>query len=386
MPDPRRTSEAATGERWDAIVIGAGPAGCLAALNLARAGRRVLLVDRARFPRHKVCGCCLNEAALAILDGDGLGSIIRALPSRRLDSLALTRRRTVATFPTRPGLAIERAAMDAALADAARRSGADFRHGVAAIVGGWDGAARRVILTGPRGESVAFAPVVICADGLAGSSLRALPEFAVRVRPASRMGLGAIVRAAAAPSNAIHMACAASGYVGWVDLGDGTASVAAAADAAFVRESRGPGPAVERLWSETGATDHPSIDGADWFGAPELSRTRSRVEGPGLFIIGDAAGYVEPFTGEGMSWALWAGREAATLAAAQRPQPGEWTRRFRAGLAARHRRCAVVSSLLRTPRLMDICVHAAASWPAIARAAAARFGAPFRTPVPDPAT
>ena len=52
---------------WDAVVVGAGPAGSMAALGLARAGAAVLLVDRATFPRPKVCGCCLNGAALAAL-------------------------------------------------------------------------------------------------------------------------------------------------------------------------------------------------------------------------------------------------------------------------------------------------------------------------------
>ena len=63
---------------WDAVVIGAGPAGALTARELARLGLRVLLVDRAKFPRNKVCGCCLNGAALAALRELGLGSIADA--------------------------------------------------------------------------------------------------------------------------------------------------------------------------------------------------------------------------------------------------------------------------------------------------------------------
>ena len=54
---------------FDVLVVGAGPAGSVAALVLARAGVRVRLLDRARFPRHKLCGDTLNPGALAILDG-----------------------------------------------------------------------------------------------------------------------------------------------------------------------------------------------------------------------------------------------------------------------------------------------------------------------------
>src|SRR5438132_14182323 len=60
---------------WDVVVIGAGPAGAMAARQLARMGKSVLLVDKAYFPRWKVCGCCLNAGALATLRAAGLGKL-----------------------------------------------------------------------------------------------------------------------------------------------------------------------------------------------------------------------------------------------------------------------------------------------------------------------
>ena len=59
------TAAAAAGRVWDVLVIGAGPAGAVAAREVARRGARVLLADRSAFPRGKVCGCCLNGSALA---------------------------------------------------------------------------------------------------------------------------------------------------------------------------------------------------------------------------------------------------------------------------------------------------------------------------------
>lgn len=76
-------------ETWDAVVVGAGPAGSVTARELARRGRRVLLVDKATFPRAKVCGCCLNRASLAALDAVGLGDLPARLGAVPLDRVKL---------------------------------------------------------------------------------------------------------------------------------------------------------------------------------------------------------------------------------------------------------------------------------------------------------
>ena len=62
----------------DVLVVGAGPAGAIAALVLARAGARVHLLDRSRFPRDKLCGDTLNPGSLSILDRLGISAPIRA--------------------------------------------------------------------------------------------------------------------------------------------------------------------------------------------------------------------------------------------------------------------------------------------------------------------
>ena len=74
---PTLDVETAVSQKWDALVIGAGPAGALAARQAALSGKRVLLVDSKSFPRPKVCGACLNGQALVVLQSVGLGSVRR---------------------------------------------------------------------------------------------------------------------------------------------------------------------------------------------------------------------------------------------------------------------------------------------------------------------
>ena len=81
---PNMTLHDAAQQTWDAVVVGAGPAGSLAARQMARQGAAVLLVDKLSFPRWKVCGCCLNGAALSALDSVGLGELPQRLSARPL--------------------------------------------------------------------------------------------------------------------------------------------------------------------------------------------------------------------------------------------------------------------------------------------------------------
>ena len=111
--------EQAVSQHWDAIVIGAGPAGALSATLLARAGLSVLLVERRAFPRRKVCGGCLNARAVASLERAGLAPRVRALGAARVHTLRVHQRGRTAALDLPAGLAVSRYALDEALAAAA---------------------------------------------------------------------------------------------------------------------------------------------------------------------------------------------------------------------------------------------------------------------------
>ena len=187
-------------EPWDAIVIGAGPAGALSARLLAREGLRVLLVERKRFPRPKVCGGCLNAQALAALARAGLDDRVLALGATRVHALRLHQHARTATIGLPPGLAVSRHALDAALASAAVEAGCVLLAETAALVVPegdvpWHAGWRRVSLQPRHGQSVmASTRAIVAADGLSHSSLRECPAFHSRVSPAARIGVGGDTR------------------------------------------------------------------------------------------------------------------------------------------------------------------------------------------------
>jgi len=117
----------------DVLVVGAGPAGAIAALVLARAGVRVRLIDRATFPRDKLCGDSLNPGAMTLLARHGLAGIIeaRGLP---VEGMWLTGPGGIGVAGTYPrgllGRSLTRADLDVMLVSAAERAGAVVELGV----------------------------------------------------------------------------------------------------------------------------------------------------------------------------------------------------------------------------------------------------------------
>src|SRR4051812_31019629 len=107
--------DSAAGRVWDVLVVGAGPAGAMAAYQLACNGLTVLIVDKNSPPRSKVCGCCMNGAALAALRVAGLGDLPRSLGAQRLREVHLHVNKHSASLPLPVGVALSREAFDAAL-------------------------------------------------------------------------------------------------------------------------------------------------------------------------------------------------------------------------------------------------------------------------------
>ncbi len=164
------------------------------------------------------------------------------------------------------------------------------------------------------------------------------------------------------------MACGGGGYTGLVRLEDGRLDAAAAFDAAWVRAAGGPGRAAARMVDEAGWPAANRLEESAWRGTPALTRRPRRVAAERLFVVGDAAGYVEPFTGEGMAWALASGTAVAPLAAERwRPELArQWTDLHGRIVGRRQTVCRTAAAVLRRPWLTRLVVRLLAHAPGLA--------------------
>jgi menaquinone-9 beta-reductase len=306
--------------QFDAIVIGAGPAGAVAALLLARAGRHTLLVDAKSFPRGKVCGGCLSARALAALDQLDLNRTIAACAGEPIAALEVLHRGRSISVQLPTGLAVTRSTLDSALVAAAESAGAEFRAGVTAAVGPATSQSHRkvelALADGSRQEVTA--KVVLVCDGLGHPSLGQLPEFRCSIVPGARIGVGAVVASPTGDELApgkIHMVVGQHGYVGLVRTEANTVSLAAAVDRAALAK-RTPHDVLAGILREAGAPFERLLGQATLRGTRPLTQQATRLADERLFVVGDAAGYIEPFTGEGMAIAIEAAAAVAPLALA----------------------------------------------------------------------
>lgn len=343
------------------VVIGAGPAGSVAAREVARRGTPVLLLDRATFPRSKVCGCCLNAAGLAALDAIGLGHVVKELRAVPLMRVRLAAGRADAEVPLPGGVGVSRDALDQALLTEAAAAGATVRSGTRATVESDGDESVRVTV---GSESIA-SPAVVIATGLPTRTDAAV---------GSRLGAGVVLPAGAAPffaAGTIYMATGRGGYVGLVRLEDGRLDLAAAFDPAFVKAAGSLGAAATEVLKTTRWPVPDALADVDWKGTPALTRTPREVAGRRTFAVGDAAGYVEPFTGEGMAWAVAGAAALAPIvcraAASGTDHAAEWRRTHAALIRGRQGVCRAAARALRWPSFVRVAVRALAACPALAR-------------------
>jgi flavin-dependent dehydrogenase len=375
--DATVSAEAAGRHPWQVVVVGAGPAGALAARELARRGLQVLLVDKAAFPRSKVCGGCLGPAAIELLRGCGLGQGLARLGAERTTTLRLVGSSASATLGLDGGVAISRAVFDAFLLREAIAQGAEFLDATTVRLGDTASPGLRSLRLRTGGRTTdASAQMVVAADGLAGGLAAAERGLEAEVAPNSRIGLGTTIPGSLdfCEPGVITMTCGPHGYLGLVQVEHERINVAAAFDAALVRTAGGPFAAVRRHLE---AIDFPVLESlaqAHWSGTPALTRKRPALWGERLLVIGDAAGYVEPFTGEGMTWALRSANAVAPLASIGVSQWSaeigrQWQQTHRRLIQHRQRTCRIVAALSRHRHLAELAIRLCRCFPWLGRRA-----------------
>jgi flavin-dependent dehydrogenase len=242
-------------------------------------------------------------------------------------------------------------------------------------------AADRIVLATGLADHVRVA-------ALDNASVAHAPEDARHVAADNRIGLGATLPADAAdlPFGELVMAVGREGYCGAVRLEDGRVDIAAAVSRESLGRNADPGRVVAAIVAEAvGRSSLPmpttaAIAAAAFRATPPLTRSAPLVSGPMGQILrcGDAAGYVEPFTGEGIGWALASGRLVAEAMLADQLDVGDRLRsaadaaaRYRAAhhrqVAAVHARCRRVALALRRPGVVMAAVQAARIAPWAAR-------------------
>ncbi len=312
-------------ERTGVVIVGAGPAGSATAIHLARAGHAVTLLDRARFPREKACSEYLSPetvrhlatlGVLDTLDAQGRtaleGTRVRAAHGASL----LGRFADAGGTPYRStGLAMPRRILDATLLDAARAAGVTVHEATTLRV---------LSAMGPHGRTLTLedhdghrrdltARAVVGADGL--RSVVARQSGLHRQGWLRRVAFVAHVEGVTGLGRVAEMHVGEQGYVGLNPLGDNVANVALVVPASVAATARGDAAGFFQRQLETFPGVRGRVDTArtvrEVMVTGPFAASCRRSTDDGLLLVGDAADFFDPFTGEGVCSALAGGALAA---------------------------------------------------------------------------
>jgi len=372
-----------TGERVTVAIVGGGPAGAILATRLARAGIETTVFERSVAWRWRAGGVFASPAAMAELETAGLrnetlAAVARPIPAMRVETRGgVTFRLTYGTESGgRPAVGFDRSRLDPALLELATTAGADVRRGWS--VSEVDLATRRLEIRGPDGVTHRIrASLVVGADGPRSVVARAAGVARGAGLP-RRIGLTYHLPDPD-PDTArdARMRVLRDGYVGIAPVAGGRVNVGIVLGRTWRDALTRDG-----AWAVSAgivATIPPTDDDpAGWragdpldaiAGAWPLGHRVSRRTGPGWLLVGDAAGFLDPFTGEGLHRALAsAGLAAAAIVADDRRRPGAfgaYERAMQRRFLAKDAVSWLVQGFLGRPVLFEYAARRVAARPAV---------------------
>ncbi|GIJ25967.1 geranylgeranyl hydrogenase BchP [Micromonospora qiuiae] len=337
-------------DEFDVVVVGAGPAGAAAALAARRAGAEVLLLDRADFPRDKACGDGIAAHALDVLAELGVADAVAGHPPVPALRLIAPRGGAVARVLPRPAYTVPRKVFDARLVAAAVDAGALLRRRTVRRV---ETRPDRVVLDGEIS-----ARVLVGADGAGSVVRRALGQ---RANPDRHLALAIRGYAPAPPGPPVQLIVTSAArwpaYAWSFPIGDGRANVG------YGEVLRGEALSREHLLDRLAAllpgTGSARVTGLRAHHLP-LSTFRPLPGRGRVLLAGDALSLINPFTGEGIFYALRSGALAGVAATSAPEQAARWyalALRRRLGTHLRH--SSMAAWLARHVRIVDAAVLAA---------------------------
>jgi flavin-dependent dehydrogenase len=362
----------------DVLIAGGGPAGSTLAALAAQAGARVLLVERATFPRNKVCGEFVAAEGCGVLERLGLRRRLVASGAPPMDACRITDRRgrvlDVALPPVEgdghEALGVSRERLDTVLLELAERRGARLRVGWEALRPVVENHHVRGLVVRPvgsagQGKEVA-ARVVVAADGRRSVLVRSLhPELGDPSRSAAGSWFGLKLHLAGARTGRdrrVELHLFDGGYVGLAEIDGGRINLCLMTTVRALRDCGGRPARLleERLRANPALRD--AIDGARpcsrWHSVGPLRFGVRRPAAAGALFVGDAAGTIDPFCGEGMSHAMRAAELALPIVLAAVDRGGlddrlarGYTSAWTAAFAPVTRRVRRLGRLLERPRL-----------------------------------
>ena len=301
-------------------MVGGGPAGASTAWALARAGVDVLILDRARFPRDKPCAEYLSPQASRILDAMGVLEAAESAGAAQLSGMMVRSPSGLAFrgdfaashgfrgFRDR-GIALRRRLLDPLLLASATRAGARLQEDVRVRDVVRDGSGRVIGVETDGGRTV-HARLVIGADGLRSVVARRLGLARTASWP-RRLALVTHYTGVADMGASGEMHVERDGYLGLADVGSGFTNVALVIPVRGARMIGGdPAQYLER-WIARRPHLTPRFAGATRVAPVQatgpFAQRAHRAWAPGAALVGDAADFFDPFTGEGIYAALRGG-------------------------------------------------------------------------------
>lgn len=314
--------------RAQVAIAGAGPAGAACAALLARAGVDVVLLDAQRFPRFKACGEFMSPQCVPLLEQLGAAQALRRAGARELRGMELfghgrrARGRFVdigrARAPVDYGWALRREVFDAQLVEHARRCGAQVFEGwrVCALERGADGGVKGMHLRGPGGQRRSLAANwTIGADGLRS---KVASELGVQREDRGLRRIALTTRYRGVDTRSLAQAhFFEGGYFALAPVDQGLVSVNLVLFEELYHRSGLERDALFESWAQRLPAVREALGAGERVdplrGLGPLARTTTQQTFDGAALVGDACGYVDPLTGEGIFFAL---HGAASLAPA----------------------------------------------------------------------